>query len=166
MENPSEMIPSNAPTSPLPAPSHVDAPSGEARETEKGPHEKLCRLSGTRVCSAQPYPSASSICVTRSQVKTISAKTSVAKNPIAAPRHRAPDGTHHSHTSHSPPTNHSGDATESTTRNWEYTAAHRQHSPTPTPHLTGDRNRNRTEEPGANTAFPTDPTEKTGNVRH
>ena len=79
---------------------------------------------------------------------------------------------------------HSGAATESTTRNWASAAAQRQHQPTPTPNIMGSHNSNRTEGPGANTAFPTaalptspteDPedtppltpsTENTGDVRH
>ena len=173
------MIPSNAPTSSPPAPSHAAAPAGEASETEKVPQEKLSCPSGTRVRSARPYPSASSGRITRSQAGTISIRTPVAKNPIAAPGRRAPDRSHHLHTSHSPPTDHSGAATESTTKNWASAAAQQQRPPTLTPNLTRDRDINRTEGPGANTAVPTSPTENpedtpplnppmetTGGVRH
>ena len=63
----------------------------------------------------------------------------MAKNPIAAPCHRAPNGAHHPHNSHSPPTDHYGVVTASLTRNWASAAARRPHPPTPTPalHKTG-----------------------------
>ena len=153
-ESPRETIPSNAPTSSPPAPSHAAAPAGEASEIDKGPQERLRRPSGNRVRSARPCPSASSGRIKRSQ-GTISARTSATKKPIAAPRWRAPDGVDHPYTSHSPPTDHSGAATASPTRKWAPAAAQRQHPPTPTPNLTVDRDSNRTEGPGANTAFPT-----------
>ena len=140
--------------------------SKRSRETEKGTQDKLRRPSGTRVLSACPYPSASSRHVTRSQAGTILARTSAAKNPTAAPRHRSPDGTHHSRTSHLSPTDHSGAATASTTKNWAFAAAQRQHPPTPTPNIIRDCDSNRTEELGANIAFPLSLTENTGNVRH
>ena len=138
------MIPSNVHTSPPPAPSHTAAPAGDTRETEKGPQYKIRRPSGTRVCSARPYPSTSSGCVTRSQSGKISARTLAAKKPIAAPCHRAPDETHHPHNPHSPPTDHSGATTATTKMNWASATAQRQQPPTTTSNITGDCNRNRT----------------------
>ena len=112
-------IPSNAPTSSPPAPSHATAPAREASEPEKGPQEKLRRPSGTRVCIARPLTSASSGRVTRSQAGTSSARTPAAKNPIAAPRYPTPDGARNPHTSHSPSTDNSGAATASHTKVFE-----------------------------------------------
>ena len=149
-----KMIPSNAHTSSPPVPSHAAAPTGQDSETKKGPQNIIHCPSGTRVRSAHLSPSAASRRVTKSQ-GTISTGNPAAKKPIIDPRRRAPYGANYPHTSPSPPTDHSGAATASITRNWADAAAQQQHPPTTTPNLIGDRNSNRTDGPEANTAFST-----------
>ena len=155
-----------------PEPIHAAVLAGEASEPEKEPQEQERRPDGTRVCSVLPRTRPSSGRVTRSQAQTSSDRNSAANNPIAAPCHRALDGAHHPHTSHSPLTDHSGAAIASPTRTWASAAERQPHTPTPTPNLqkTGDRDSSHTEGIGANTVFPlsalpTSPTDNYGNTR-
>ena len=179
-------IHSNAPTSSPLAPIHAAAPAGEASDPEREPNEQQYRPGGTRVRSACPRPSASRGRATRSQARASSARTLAAKKTLAAPRHRSLDEAHRPHTSHSPPTDHSGDATVSPARTWASTTARRPHTPTPTLTLQkkGDRESICTEVIEASTAFPpatlpttptdnsgdtpphTPPTDNTGDVKH
>ena len=63
----------------------------------------------------------------------ISARTQAAKNTIVTPRHRAPNGPHHPHTSHSPPKDHSEATAASLTQNWAFATAQGQQPPTLNP---------------------------------